>query len=269
MDRHWWRNELLPQIWQRYPEQKKSLSRTIDNIQHEQALLQTLIIDKLAPESDQQLSETKIHPALNDIPGFDLSLIQGLKQSISLSYLRAWLAQYVDILPSTLQMQVIYAEMIHARADSEPKVSWATSCLYRHQGYLYLLSTKNNQVIETCSVDDEIFDWQGESFGGFGGYLECTAKSDGFALKPADYKIRCWKAGDAAKPSGRPTRKLKKWWQDYNVPSWARQRWPIIVNKETDEIAAIPGLFICQGYAVNQDQPGWQVSYRIISKSDF
>jgi tRNA(Ile)-lysidine synthase len=263
MDRNWWRNELLPQIWQRYPEQKKSLSRTINNVQHEQALLQALIIDKLASESDQQLSETKIHPALSDIPSFDLSLIQRLEQPTSLSYLRAWLAQYVDILPSTVQMQIIYAEMIHARADSEPKVSWATSCLYRHQGYLYLLSTKSDQMGEACLVVDELVDWRGESFSVLGGYLECIEKSDGFVLKPSDYGIRCWKAGDTAKPSGRSTRKLKKWWQDYNVPSWARQQWPIIVNKKTDEIAAIPGLFICQGYSVNQDQSGWQVSYRL------
>ena len=266
MDRNWWRNELLPQVWRRYPEQKKSLFRTINNVQHEHALLQTLIVDKLM---SKQQSDALIHPALKDIPSFDLSLIHGLDQSSGFSYLRAWLAQYVDILPSTVQMQIIYAEMIHARADSEPKVSWATSCLHRYQGYLYLLNAKSNSTIEVSSTIDRKNNWQGESLNGFGGYLECTEKTDGLALKPASYKIRCWKAGDVAKPTGRSTRKLKKWWQDYNVPNWARQHWPIIVDKDTDEIAAIPGLFICHGYSVSRDQLGWQVNYRVISKNDF
>lgn len=263
IDRNWWRNKLLPQIWQRYPEQKKSLFRTINNVQHEEMLLQSLILEKLIAKPEQQI-DAQIHPVLKDIPSFDLSLIHGLDQTRSFNYLRAWLAQYIDILPSLVQMQIMYAEVIHASIDSEPQISWGISCLYRYQGYLYLLTEKDNSTVKANSAVDEKINWQGENFGGFGGYVECIETADALALKPASYNIRCWKAGDVAKPDGRSTRKLKKWWQDYNVPSWARKQWPIIVNKETDEIAAIPGLFICQGYSVKRNQLGWQINYRVI-----
>ena len=62
------------------------------------------------------------------------------------------------------------------------------------------------------------------------------------------------------KPVGRSTRKMKKWWQDYGVASWVRNYWPIIVCKATNEVVAVPGLFVCQGYFAEQD--GWLLDWR-------
>jgi tRNA(Ile)-lysidine synthase len=283
IDRNWWRNELLPKIWQRYPEQKQSLSRTINTIQHEQRLLQSLLLssinDKTVLSTEQHQANIKIHPALKDIPSFDLFLIQGLDQATSLSYLRAWLAQHVDILPPAIQMQTIYVDMILARIDSEPKVSWSSSTLYRYHHCLYLMDSEtfnrlrlndlklsgvNLKELDRESLGEKSVEWQGEAVNCFLGQLECHAQVDSFGLIPAQYALRNWQAGDVAKPAGRSTRKMKKWWQDYNVPSWVREHWPIIVNKETDEIAAVPGLFVCQGYCVDSGQSGWLVEYKVV-----
>ncbi|MBL4663646.1 MAG: tRNA lysidine(34) synthetase TilS, partial [Flavobacteriaceae bacterium] len=272
IDRNWWRNELLPQIWQRYPEQKRSLSRTINTIQHEQSLLQSLLLasinDKTVLNTEQQPADIKIHPALKDIPSFNLLLIQDFDQAASLSYLRAWLAQYVDILPSAIQMQSIYVDMVLARSDGEPKVSWSSSTLYRYQNSLYLIDsdTFNRVRLNDDSLSDRAAEWQGEDLDCFLGKLVCHEQVDSFSLIPGQYRVRNWQAGDIAKPSGRSTRKMKKWWQDYNVPSWVREHWPIIVHKEKNEIAAIPGLFVCQGYCVNEGQSGWFAEYKVILK---
>jgi len=263
IDRNWWRNELLPQIWKRYPQQKYALSRTINTIQHEQNLLQQLIVDKLVVNTKLQKVDEKIHPALKVIPSFDLSLILGLDQAMALSYLRAWLAQYVDILPSAIQMQSIYVDMIQARLDGDPSFSWSLFSLYRYQNCLYLLDTVKVNGGDEPQRSDLLY-WQGEEFNCFWGSLDCNELEAEFTLKPARYQIRHWQAGDVAKPSGRSTRKMKKWWQDYSVPSWARCHWPIIVNDETDEIACVPGLFVCQGYAVEAGELGWLCEYRVI-----
>ncbi len=265
IERNWWRNELLPQVWQRYPQQKHSLSRTINTIQHEQSLLQRLITEKFVSTSDASRANNKIHSVLKDIPSFDLALIQGLDQATSLSYLRAWLAQYVDILPSAIQMKSIYVDMIQARVDSEPKSSWSCSTLYRYQEQLYLL---NSELFDSTqsSLGSLSVDWNGEELECLFGRLASHHQTDGLGLKPADYKVRYWQAGDVAKPVNRSTRKMKKWWQDYSVPSWIRNQWPIVVNKETDEIAAVPGLFLCDGYSVEDDQLGWQLEYRMFKK---
>jgi tRNA(Ile)-lysidine synthase len=261
IERNWWRNELLPQIWQYYPKQKQSLSRTISNIQHEQDLLQKLLQDSLQSPLKGSISE--IHSVLQDIPSFKLLLIQGLDQATSVSYLRAWFAQYVDILPSAIQMKTIYVDMVHARIDSDPSISWSASKLYRYQNHLYLLDATVLNLLDSSFDESQLHDWQGENLNCYWGRLTCNEKTHNYGLKPAQYQIRNWQAGDVAKPIGRATRKMKKWWQDYNVPSWVREQWPIIVNKETNEIAAVPGLFVCQGYRVEEGQVGWVVDYNV------
>ena len=263
IDRNWWRNELLPQIWQRYPKQKHSLSRTINTIHHEQNLLQKLIINDISSHDALPLLKLEIHAALKDIPSFDLLLIKELNQVTSVSYLRAWFSQYVDILPSVIQMQTIYADMVLARADSEPQFKGAEFVLYRYQNRLYLLKTSIlNNIAAGLRLTTSV-NWQGEELKCFSGFLTCTDLDSNFALKPARYIVRNWQAGDVAKPFGRSTRKMKKWWQDYNVPSWMREHWPMIVNEETYEIAAVPGLFVCQGYCVEQGSSGWLVEYKV------
>lgn len=256
IDRNWWRNELLPLIWQRYPDKKQSLARTLDNIQHEHALLQQLIAEKVHLNSASDLQSTDINPALNEIPRFDLDLIRHLgksiEQSTALSYLRSWLAQYVDILPSAIQMQSIYVDMIQARHDAEPSFSWNGHTLYRYSNCLYLCGeiSKKTPLLES---------WQGQSFDFKFGQLMCAKETLDHGLIPGCYGIRFWQAGDVAKPVGRSTRKMKKWWQDFKVPSWARHYWPLVVDKNTGQIVAVPGLFVCQNYHEQGD--GWRLSW--------
>jgi tRNA(Ile)-lysidine synthase len=261
LDRNWWRNELLPQIWQHYPRQKQSLSRTISTIQHEQRLLQQLITHEIVTKGALQSSDYKIHPALKNIPNFDLLLIQGMDQATGLSYVRAWLAQHVDILPSARQMHTLYVDMIQAQPDAEPRFIWSSSILYRYQNHLCLVNTATLDRAVT-----PLNDWQGQDLKYGNGLLICEEAIADFALKPGQYLLKNWQAGDVAKPSGRSTRKMKKWWQDYSVPSWAREHWPIVVNKETHEIAAVPGLFVSQGYCVDSGQLGWLVEYKVVLK---
>ena len=273
IERNWWRNELLPQIWQRYPKQKPALSRTINNIQHEQYLLQQLLTEKLMTVSTSTEADASthalLHPALSSIPKFDLSLIEGLDQATSLSYLRAWFAQHVDILPSAIQMQTIYVDMLAVRQDAEPCFQWAGSSLRYYKQSLYLLKAESCQAegheFSDFALDDSEINnyWQGEMLQCASGNLSSQQVINEIALRPAEYRIRYWQAGDVAKPFGRSTRKMKKWWQDYSVPSWARHNWPIIVDKETNEIATVPGLFVCQDYCAEQGQAGWQLTYEV------
>lgn len=273
MDRNWWRNELLPQIWQRYPAQKLSLFRTINTLQHEQKLLQDLLQASLQnlityAKSNKANGSINIHPALNAIPSFDLKMIEKLDQATSVSYLRAWLAQYVDILPSAIQMQTIYSDLILARSDRDPSFHWSSSSLFRYQNTVHLMDVDycNNKYFDETDqrlVCGSMSDWHGQNLDCFCGHISCHERSDILGLVPAKYEVRRWRAGDIAKPHGRSTRKMKKWWQDYNVPSWMRECWPIIVNAQTNEIAAVPGLFVCQGYCTELGQPGWIVEYTL------
>jgi tRNA(Ile)-lysidine synthase len=252
IERNWWRNELLPQIWQRYPDNKASLARTLNNVQQEHQLLQALLAQKLVTPENMPSS-------LSSLSQLDISPLKTLKAADCISYLRAWFAQQVDILPSAIQMQSIYDDMILAKPDSEPSFAWLDKVLYRYQNVLFLLDQK---LVEQIPLAYE--NWQGEDLEFSCGLLSCREVTSSvpvkFGLKPGCYQIRSWQPGDVAKPVGRSTRKMKKWWQDYRIPVWARKNWPLIVDKKTGSIVAVPGLFVCQDY-LGQNQ-AWDCAWR-------
>ena len=272
IDRNWWRNELLPQIWQRYPDKKQSLSRTVNTVKHEKDLLQTLLLKEINTTTVFVQTDQKIHPALKDIPRFDLTLINELDSAVAVSYLRAWLAQFVDVLPSRVQMKSIYSDVIEAQMDAEPSFTWGDKALYRYQGYLFLwhsaCALKDQVRYDEVRYDEVVVIEQNQQSFILPNYkrenalgeLSYKTSHQECGLKPGDYAIRLWQPGDAAKPVGRSTRKMKKWWQDYGVASWVRNYWPIIVCKATNEVVAVPGLFVCQGYFAEQD--GWLLDWR-------
>lgn len=280
-DRNWWRNELLPTIWQRYPEQKKALNRTITNIQFEGGLLQGFINEKINSDSfltiNDKSSEVIIHPALSNIPRFNLAIVEECHQESCIqkkvtSYLRAWLSQYVDILPSLSQMNAIYSDVIQAGIDAEPSVSWGGNIVYRYKNHLFLVTNSQHATDNQQVQEGERF-WGGESIEYVSGILECREGGreieGAVSLKPGEYKLRIWRNGDVAKPYGRSTRKMKKWFQDYSVPSWARGYWPIIVDAQTNVIVAVPGLFVCQGYQQDDEKTGWICEWKLTNISCF
>lgn len=256
-DRNWWRNELLPKIWQRYPNKKQTLARSINTLRDEKKLLQDLIIEKIVCDSKLQ-EKNLIHPVLQQLPHFNISLIESLDQARCFSYIRAWLAQYIDILPSATHMPIIYNELVLSGLSSTPIFTWDNWALCRYKNFLYLI--KNNKFQKNKK---NIINWQGETLAWQMGQIVSNKTQHDFSLKPGAYTIRNWQAGDIAKPVGRSTRKMKKWWQDYHVPAWAREKWPIIVNKE-DTIVAVPGLFVCDNHVVKSGQLGWHIEYKLI-----
>ena len=267
IDRNWWRNELLPQIWQRYPDKKQSLSRTVNTVKHEKDLLQALLLKEINTTPEFVQADPKIHSALANVPRFDLTLINELDSAVALSYLRAWLAQFVDVLPSRVQMKSIYSDVIEARMDAEPSFTWGDKALYRYQGYLFLWHSAYALKGQIRYEGVAVIEQNQQSFilpnyKRVNALGELTYKASGqvCGLKPGDYSIRLWQPGDTAKPVGRSTRKMKKWWQDYGVASWARHCWPIIIDETTNEVVAVPGLFVCQGYFAEQD--GWLLGWR-------
>lgn len=261
--RNWWRNDLLPQLWRRFPDQKSALRQTMKNVRHEQNLLQQLLLSDLDRMVGSQPNNLKIHSVLRDFPYFDLTLIDKFEQDVAVSYLRGWLAQYVDILPSAIQMQTVYVDMVLSKLDSEPSFVWSHAGLYRYSGSLYLISRQIINRLNDQSRLNEVHHWQGDELQCFIGVLSQVTNTGEFTLRPDVYRVRSWQPGDVAKPEGRSTRKLKKWWQDYGIPSWLRSSWPIIENRKTGEIACIPGLFVCQGYCANPEDSGWSCEYKV------
>jgi tRNA(Ile)-lysidine synthetase-like protein len=69
--------------------------------------------------------------------------------------------------------------------------------------------------------------------------------------------IRFRQGGERCHPSGRVgSHPLKKILQELRVPPWLRDRIPLICVG--DQIAAVAGLFNCQGFSASEAQIGWE-----------
>jgi tRNA(Ile)-lysidine synthase len=213
-ERNWWRNELLPKVWQRYGVgKKKSLDRSIENLTADQALLEHFLDQLLASDQCSELPNF-----LQGFTSFSLPVLESLPQQFHGAVIRHWLAKEGAEF-SKAQLDTILRDMIHCDLDADPEIQLGQYQLRRYRQHLFLLA---EDEFEALSIPK------------FAGLSELEG-----------YRIRYWQDGDVVKPFGRPSKKLKKYWQDYGVPSWLRQYWPLVVD-EQDNIVCVPGLFNCE-----------------------
>lgn len=216
-ERNWWRNELLPKVWQRYGVGKKrSLDRSIENLIADQTLLEYFLNQLLV-----SLDSSELPQFLQGFTHFSLPALEQLPEQFHSALVRHWLA-IKGVEASKAQLDSILRDMIHCDQDADPEVQLGQCQLRRYREHLFLLADGDCQLQFNFSELD----------------------------KAQGYRIRYWQEGDVVKPFARPTKKLKKYWQEYGVPSWLRASWPLVVD-EKDQIVCIAGLFNSQqiGYA--------------------
>ena len=63
--------------------------------------------------------------------------------------------------------------------------------------------------------------------------------------------IRFRQGGEQFRPAGRPSKGLKKWFQEWRIPPWERGRLPLLFCG--DELLWVPGQGIAEGFATDSD----------------
>jgi tRNA(Ile)-lysidine synthase len=256
IERNWWRNYLLPQVWQYYGNKKHVISRSMKNLQQEQALLSHFIQQEIKDKEINQYSDSNdnIGIVADVLSNFPSLKINNIPQGFESPYLRAWLSQYVDILPSSKQMKAICDDFIFSDQDANPYYYWANVELRRYRGRFYLMS-----LLLTGS---ELFDVKVEE------HVTSTTENELSLLKGC-YHWRYAKVGDHIKISGRPNRKLKKYWQELGVPPWLRDQWPLLVDDNNDNIVSVLGLLVAEAYQSKADDINthysWSISSSVLS----
>jgi len=257
IERNWWRNHLLPQIWQYYGNKKHVISRSMKNLHQEQALLNHFIQQEISDKEINQDSVSNdnldiVADVLSNFPSLEISKIS---QGFESAYLRAWFSQYVDILPSSNQMKAICDDFIFSDQDANPYYYWGGVELRRYRGRLYLMSL--------LLMGSELFDVNIEENVA---NTECRANTENeTSLLKGCYHWRYAKTGDQIKVSGRPNRKLKKYWQELGVPPWLRDQWPLLVDDKSDNIVCVLGLLVAEAYQPKADDINTHYSWSISS----
>ena len=238
-DRNWWRHDLLPKLKGRFTQSDQSILKSISVLRAEQQLLR----DLLEP----------IYTSIKDAQGcLNISKLKTQTRSIQNQVIRNWLEEH-GLYPrlADKQLKAVLEDVIHARQDAEPVFKWQANEIRRHNDKLYCM---NSLPIINSDVFPLIYD--GNEYSNLPlGKLEHRL---GLGLKPGRYELSLYDASAKARPVNRPNKNLKKWFQEYSIPPWQRPYWPVLIKEGV--VAAVPGLFVCQGYACEQ---GWQLRFKL------
>ena len=246
-NRNYIRHYLWPIIKNRWPSAAKTISRSAEHCAETSALLAQLAKQDCTLSSIEPLADSYSIPAL-------LSLPQSRLRNV-LRHLMIW---NNHLLPSADILQSIIDDLCLAKQDSDPLISWTGVELRRYQNRLYRMSQlsihDNNQQIE-CNYDHTIKLNNGRVLE----WIKAIGKGVNKA-QATTLKIQFRQGGERIKPQGSHHHKsLKHLFQEWQIPPWQRDRIPLVFCG--DELVAVMGYCISEGYAVEAHEIGYTLQY--------
>lgn len=249
-DRNWWRQNLLPTLWTRYPGRQSSVLRSIEQLQRDNEVLQEL----LQPRLESCLAEspwpgTASHKLL-------LNELTRNSQAIQACILRAWFRLNGINSPSAIQLQCVFSEIIAAQADKQPELVLGAWVLRRFDNALFLCGAESGaeggvysrvttaeqplKLSQLCAGNETssaAIRWHAGTIQIAAG----TQEGDRVGLLPGDYTLMTAAALPVGliRPHGRPAKKLKHIWQEHKIPPWLRPQWPCMVADNGDLVSVI------------------------------
>ncbi|USD66624.1 tRNA lysidine(34) synthetase TilS [Vibrio sp. SCSIO 43136] len=248
-DRNFLRQQIVPTLKARWPSIENTIARSALLCAQQEQLLSELLADKL--EQCVAQDSSLIIDAL--IP---------LSENMRLQLIRLWLDKLGVRMPSSRQLALVWPQVAMAQQDANP-------CLNLNQGEL----RRFEQRIYYIGAWQDVSQWQAQLSldtplllpDGLGrlSLERCSEVSSLGLMLPTDGQpitVHFEPQGLSATPLERAhSRKLKKLFQEYGVPSWQRRRLPIVMYG--DQVAAIAGLFVSKKFSGRECELIWVKNY--------
>ena len=236
-DRNFLRNEIIPRLEQRWPGLNKALSRSASHCAEAQQQLGDLAAD---------LCRSALNP-----DGYSLSVakLREFKPADQRLVLREWMRTKGFRMPSQAVVGRILQEVLPARQDKTPLVSWREGEVRRYRDGLFLLPP-------LPPFDASVtLDWNGlaplELPGGNGQLSATPATTAGIATGhwgKGNIQVRYRQGGEHCRLPGRAgTHELKKLFQEKGIAPWLRERVPLVYIG--GELAAVADWWVCEAFA--------------------
>ena len=239
-DRNFLRHEVLPRLKARWPDVAARLQRSAGHAGEASQLLSDL----------GELDLAALGSRSKRLPVDKLMELSAARQR---NVIRFALRDLGLSTPTAMQLERIRNEVIPARIDAQPLVSWRGASVRRYRNGLYLLPEKLADAIETVPVRDG----KCELGTGLGSLIfePCEGPGLSKALLDEGLTIRPRLGGEEIRSVGQShTSKLKKLLQEAAVVPWMRDRLPLVYAGEqlvavgdlwlADEASASPGVSI-------------------------
>ena len=233
IDRNFIRHEIMPRLRGRWTSVESSMARSS-------------ILAGEASELLDQLGEIDLQSLGGDGVVLDVEGLKTFSKSRLNNLLRCWIRKRGYPLPGRATLDRVGSELLVARSDGQPLVQWSGGEFRRFGGCLYL-----QELMESVSLPDSVLvGTSGDQFLGVGLGRLCFRQGRGVAISKqkssrGDLCLKYRQGGELCRPLGGKKRPLKKLLQEYKVPPWLRDRWPLLYLGE--KLIAVPGVFICDG----------------------
>lgn len=251
-DRNFIRQKLIPLLRQRWPDCAIRIDRTAAMCRQAESLAVAV--------ADEDLARIGTKPERRGssiaLPGFAT-----LSRERQINLLRRWLAEQGITVPGHRIVDTVLMDLVPARRDAAPLVSWRGGELRRYHGRLFAAT---NLPVGPC-LSGVRLQWDGDSelvLPDGGRLLAETSTGEGLRLpRPGQLEIRFRSGGERCRPVGRSgSNTLKKIFQEYAVEPWLRDRIPLIYSG--DKLAAVGDLFVCHGFQVTAGEVGRRPVWR-------
>lgn len=249
-DRNRLRQEIIPDLKQRWPHLDVSLSQVATQQQGVLEIIEAMAAVDFAGIITQQRDVVSITA---------LKKLSVVRQS---NVLRYWIKQNAkDVLTANI-LQQLTESVLTASEDAEPVLSWGETEIRRYQDGLYIvekLSEHDESISYTWTPNENLVI---DSLG-----VEISAqetKSGGLSkeYKNKVFSVRFRQGGEKIQPTGRNhTHSIKKLMQEANIPSWQRSRIPLIYLDE--QLVCVCGYWVDKTFAANDGESGWQVDIKM------
>lgn len=231
-ERNFLRNEVLPLLRSRWPQLNQTVARSAR-------------LNRDAADLLDQLAELDGAGQVQAGQPLPLARLRPLAPGRAMNLLRYWIRLHGVTAPSEAQLQRVLADMLPAADDAQPELRWGQQQLRRFQHALYCVPLLPDPVSSPRP-------WQpGQCQHPLpvGVLLQQAGQGVAFSrqrLTQAPLTLQTRQGGERLKPVGRSTNSFKHWLQEYRVPPWWREHWPILYCG--DQIAGLPGLLVCEGF---------------------
>lgn len=280
-DRNFIRKEIVPLLQSRWPEITRQLATV--------ASLQSNNLQVLEDMAAVDLANLVKPPSYKSICSFysvvsvlSISRLKQLSLARRLNVLRYWILQTVNnqstairVSPTRNLLEEMNRSLINSAQDANPVITFSSFEIRKFHSDLYLLKSASPSSASLNAYPCATTDKQHSDFA-----TEMTWKPLSPVFIPAlmvqlksidstgqglnknllneSLTICFRKGGENFHPVGRlHSQRLKKLFQEANVPPWDRDSIPLVYFK--DELIAVVGLWIGKQYAVSADEEGWLI----------
>lgn len=247
--RNYLRHEIMPRLQKHWPASSRTLSRAAKHQAQTAALLKEI------GTMDWQNAARPVTLAGNTLQALCRDRLAALSTCRRANALRGWIKHCGLPLPAETHWQQAEQQFFQHKPQSETCVAWAGAELRVYRNMLFALTPLPVPQFKAMA-------WQGQTQTLLPWGILQTKETQGRGLCASKkrYTVDLYRPGMQCRLRGH-RRQLKKLFQEYALPPWLRGLQPVLLDAQ-GEIAALPGIGICDGFRAKDGEAAWDVNWR-------